>query len=78
MRRLGSLAERVDWFQVLEDLRRAGLPCSAVAKHLRVPHSTVHGWKMGVEPKHVDGELLVDLWIGITQCNRHQVPRVGK
>lgn len=78
MRRVATLAERVDWFQVLTDLQRAGVPGASVAQHLRVPHSTVHGWKQGAEPKHVDGELLIDLWIGLTGRNRHQVPRAAK
>jgi hypothetical protein len=69
---------RVDWFQVLEDLRRAGIPVASVAAQIRVPKATVMGWKnTGAEPKYADGERLVDLWIGIMLKNRHYLPRVG-
>lgn len=69
---------RVDWFQVLTDLRRHGLPSLHVSRTIGVPHSTVIGWKNeGAEPKFADGERLVDLWIGITQRNRHQLPRAN-
>lgn len=69
---------RVDWFQLLTDLQRHGFPSLQVAKVIEVPHSTVMGWKNeGAEPKHADGERLVDLWIGVTGRNRHQMPRAN-
>ena len=69
---------RVDWFQVLTDLQRQGLPSNQVANVIGVPHSTVIGWKnQGAEPKFADGDRLVDLWVGVTGRNRHQVPRAG-
>ena len=68
---------RVDWFALLIDLQRHGFPTSQVAKMVDVPVGTVMGWKNGgAEPRHVDGDRLVDLWVGITGKNRHQVPRV--
>lgn len=75
MRRLATSDARIDWFRVLDDLRRHGLPNAQVAKRIGVPTTTLLGWKQGAEPKHTDGELLLDLWVGITGSNRHQAPR---
>lgn len=66
---------RVDWFAVLTDLKRCGLASLQAARQIEVPHSTVMGWKEGSEPKHADGERLIDLWIAVTGRNRHQLPR---
>jgi len=75
MRRLSTQADRIDWFQVLTDLARAGVPVSAVAPAIRVPKSTILGWKQGAEPKFTDGERLVALWLGITARTVEQLPR---
>jgi len=45
-----------------------------VADHLGVPPSTLLGWKAGSEPKHVDGERLLDLWRAITKRERGDRP----
>ncbi|MCS4235058.1 hypothetical protein [Stenotrophomonas sp. BIGb0135] len=66
---------RIDWFQILADLNRLGVPVSSVSQQTQIPKSTILGWKQGAEPKHADGELLMDLWIGLTGNNRHQAPR---
>lgn len=78
MRRLATEPHRIDWFQVLTDLSRAGVPVSAVAPAIRVPKSTILGWKQGAEPKFTDGEKLVALWAGITQRLATEVPRLGR
>ncbi len=78
MRRLATQSDRIDWFQVLTDLARAGVPVSAVAPAIRVPKSTILGWKQGAEPKFTDGEKLVALWVGITTRPVEQLPRTGK
>lgn len=77
MRRLQTDPDRLDWFAVLLDLQRRGLPTTLVSRQIRVPKSTVLGWKQGAEPKHVDGEALVDLWMRVTSKLRHELPRLG-
>lgn len=78
MSRIETHELRVDWFQVLEDLRRAGIPVASVAAQIRVPKGTVMGWKnTGAEPKYADGQMLVDLWVGVTGQNQHCLPRVN-
>lgn len=67
--------QRVDWFQVLMDLKRAGLSSAAVAAMVVVSKSTVIGWKnLGAEPKHVEGERLVELWCRATGLTRDKLP----
>lgn len=78
MRRLATEADRIDWFQVLTDLARAGVPVASVATAIRVPKSTILGWKQGAEPKFTDGERLVALWVGLTARPAEQLPRTGK
>lgn len=77
MRRLATEPERVDWFQVLVDLGRCGVPASSAAAAIGIPKSTVQGWKQGAEPKFTDGEKLVALWVGITGKAAVDVPRLG-
>lgn len=78
MRRLATEPDRIDWFQVLTDLARAGVPVASAALAIRVPKSTVLGWKQGAEPKFTDGERLVALWMGITSRPVEELPRTGK
>lgn len=78
MRRLATDPERVDWFGVLLALQRHGIPTASVADQLRIPRSTILGWKQGAEPKYRDGEALTDLWSQVTGNALEAVPRVGK
>ena len=55
--------QRVNWWQVIEDLRRAGMTTEAVAKAVAIPKSTLLGYKnLAAEPRHADGERLLALW----------------
>jgi hypothetical protein len=77
MRRLAADPDRIDWFAVLLMLQRAGLPASSVADQLRIPKSTILGWKQGAEPKYADGEALVGLWMRVLGNDRDALPRLG-
>lgn len=66
MRRIRGLTLRTDWFRVLADLQYANCPNSDVAEYLGVPQGTLRGWKDGSEPRHCDGQRLLDLWQAIT------------
>ncbi|TDB26701.1 hypothetical protein ATCM_02995 [Stenotrophomonas sp. ATCM1_4] len=78
MRRLATDPDRVDWFQVLVDLGRCGVPASSAAAAIGISKTTVWGWKQGAEPKFADGEKLVALWAGITGKPAEAVPRLGQ
>lgn len=65
---------RVDWFRVLADLQYLGLTNIDVSSRLDIPRRTVGGWKSGQEPRHVDGDALLDLWCEVTGKSRHMRP----
>lgn len=55
--------QRVDWWRVMDDLSKAGMTMEAVSAAVSIPVSTLAGYKnSNVEPKHADGERLVELW----------------
>jgi hypothetical protein len=64
---------RIDWFRVLADLDHKGLGNRSIARSLKIPKSTIAGWKDGIhEPRHSDGERLIELW-----CKTVGKPREG-
>lgn len=78
MRRLATDPGRIDWFRVLSDLGRGGVPVSSAAQAIGVPKSTVLGWKQGAEPKFSDGEKLLALWCWITGRTADDAPTLGR
>lgn len=55
---------RIDWWQMIEDLRRTGLSIEAIADAAKIPKSTLMGYRnQDAEPKHADGEQLKQLWL---------------
>ncbi len=55
--------QRVDWWRLLEDLRRAGLSLESISGATKIPKSTLLGYRnLDAEPKHADGSVLVSLW----------------
>lgn len=69
---------RVDWWQIVVDLSRKGMAQQEVGRAINKPSSTVHGWKMGAEPKHADGEILIALWCEKTGNTRELVPMTSR
>lgn len=65
----------VDWFRVLADLQFLGLTNLDVSRRLVIPHRTIGGWKEGTEPRHMDGEALIELWCSMTSKTRNALPR---
>jgi len=54
---------RVDWWRVIDDLRRTGLRVEDMSAGTGIPRSTLAGYKnLDVEPKHADGTALLRLW----------------
>lgn len=69
---------RVDWWQIVVDLSRLGLAQQPLGEAIGKPPSTIHGWKMGAEPKHSDGEALIALWCDMTGRARAEVPLAAR
>ena len=78
MRRLDADPRRIDWFRVLADLNRCGLPVASVSAQIIVPKSTILGWGQGAEPRYADGEALTDLWCRVTSRERRQLPQLAE
>lgn len=70
-----GLVIRIDWFRVIVDLGIHGWVPDRIAEHVGVRRSTVYLWKQGGEPRHCDGEKLLQLWRN--QTGRDQAPRTG-
>lgn len=65
---------RVNWFQLFAQLKASGWSLYRIVGHLGVSKSTLIGWKMGVEPRHADGERLILLWLEVTGKQRAELP----
>lgn len=65
---------RIDWFGVLVEFRRRGITDTALSAQTNIPRTTIVGYRAGAEPKHADGERLVQLWMAETQRPREQLP----
>lgn len=68
---------RVNWFRIIVNLNRKKLSTRAFAAMLKIPRSTIDGWKQGAEPKHSDGERLISLWCKTLGRVRAEVPMVS-
>lgn len=77
---------RIDWTRVLDDIAfvlSAPGPDDAqpqligqilLARELNVARGTLRGWMEGSEPKHSDGEKLLDRWRVLTGKSREFAP----
>lgn len=65
---------RVHWRQIIADLRARGLSCDQIGARLGRAEATVMGWRDGSQPKHHDGERLIDLWCQATGAHRDAAP----
>ncbi|HIC7209396.1 hypothetical protein [Burkholderia stabilis] len=60
-------ARAVDWFRVLEDVRRADFTLAEIAQYTHIPRTTLLGYRnLGAEPKHYAGVTLLKLWAQVT------------
>lgn len=77
----------IDFVRVLDDIAHllgdelpgspARIPAGsrAVADHLHVKRSTIMRWWSGAEPRHLDGELVLEHWTKLTGKDRAFAPR---
>ena len=66
--------KQIDWGEILLDLRRQGIGLLEVAQRIRIAKSTVYDWSRGAEPRHYDGEALIQLWMEVTGRDRSDLP----
>ena len=65
---------KTDWFRVINDITRSGIPLQEIARELDVSKSAIIGWKQGAAPNHHTGEALIDFWCYVTQRPRSELP----
>jgi hypothetical protein len=78
---------RIDWPRLLEDIAymlgevdesnpaaRTPVSTARLAVLLATPRGTLIGWMDGSEPKHADGERLIDRWRVLTGKPREFAP----
>jgi len=69
---------RIDWFRIFADLKAVGISIDQINADLKIPRSTLLGWKnIGAEPKFRDGELFLNYWQQKTGNDFDHVPMVG-
>ncbi|EDQ2834614.1 hypothetical protein JQ91_002472 [Salmonella enterica subsp. enterica] len=65
---------RCDWFRIIEDISRTGIPLAKVASEIEVSKSALLGWKSGAEPAHRAGERLIEFWCFAMERRREDLP----
>jgi len=83
-------AKAVDWPRLLDDLAwlygepdpanpallRIALGTPTLAERLLVSRGTLRRWmEEGAEPRHSDGEMLIERWLAVTGKNREYLPK---
>ena len=72
-------ARAVDWFRVLEDVRRADFTLAEIAQYTQIPRTTLLGYRnLGAEPKHYAGVTLLKLWAQVTGNAPDEAPTVQR
>jgi hypothetical protein len=66
----------VDWFRVVTDLQRAGVPMKEVARRMdiKLSEAMLRAYRAGSEPLYVRGEALIMFWVQHTGKSREQLP----
>jgi lambda repressor-like predicted transcriptional regulator len=68
------MQQRVDWFRILDDLKRQGVSLYALEAQVEIPRSTLIRYKDGTEPSYHNGERLVGIWCQVTGNDRCAIP----
>lgn len=69
---------RIDWGQVLMDVRGAGMTLSQITQATGISKPTLLEMRGDYEPKMLTGEHLLALWVRVTQRSLADVPRRGE
>lgn len=67
-------APAIDWNDVFLGLQGEGYTMHDVAALVRIPRSTLMGWRAGAEPRHQDGETVIKFWTEATGRARESLP----
>ena len=68
------MVERIDWFRIYADLKKSKWSVCRVARETGIARTTLMYWRDGAEPKHSDGETIIEVWEKVTGKCRKDVP----
>ena len=74
MKRPMRPAPAIDWNRVFLTLRHEGYTTNDVSSIVGIPRSTIDGWMSGAEPRHQDGETIIQFWSEATGLPRESLP----
>tara|TARA_R110000868_G_scaffold245441_6_gene501984 strand:+ start:2601 stop:2816 length:216 start_codon:yes stop_codon:yes gene_type:complete len=52
----------VDWFRLIVSLETKGFSLRHQSEAAQVSPATIHYWKCGGEPRHSNGQMLIDFY----------------
>lgn len=68
--------ELIDWFRVITDIERAGIPTRKLAEALDIPPSTMMGWKLDqCRPRFEEALRVLNAWCKVTRKRFDAAPR---
>ena len=70
-----SEGEQIDWCVVISEIQNAGHSLDEIAERVKVPGSTLRGWKYGSSPRFEDALPLIELWSSIAGLPAEMLPR---
>lgn len=71
--------QHVDWVSVVRDLIAAGQTFASIASRTGAQKDRVKKWvQIECQPRHDDGERLIELWIVVTRRARDSLPIVSR
>ncbi|HSX63427.1 MAG TPA: hypothetical protein VLF15_01735 [Pseudoxanthomonas sp.] len=66
--------QTVDWWRLLWDMVQHGHSLSEIGRKTGIAVMTIYGYRDGSQPPHWRGELLIELWCGVCNKARQDVP----
>jgi hypothetical protein len=71
-----AVATRVDWFRILDDLKREGYGLREIAHFTAIPRSNLFSYRTGSEPNYSNGARLIAFWSNATGRAIDTLPHV--
>lgn len=74
----GRDSMRVDWFRVLQDLKRREYSVERISRETGIPRTTIREWvyDSNRRARFEDGIVIVQLWCNVTALGVDQLPWV--
>lgn len=70
---------RIDWFRIIEDVRREGYSLYDIAQYTTIPKSTLMGYRnLGSEPPYDMGVVLLKFWAQVMERSVADAPAVPR